>query len=244
MKRTTILAAVTLAGALAALEGCGGSSGNTGGSGGTGGSASTSTTTTSSSGTGGSSSSSSGTGGTPTNPPPPTLGAQIDRFGRPAINTALNHTFDATAATKDAAKDAYNADSNAGMWVTTNVGEFAKNLAVLDALDTNCGNQLLAKPATGGNVPADRYTTLGGALADDRLWIKTDAATCSVYLAVEANATGVIVNQDCGGRKLDYDVIDMSYSVLAAGAVTGVDDGIAADNDTKGTTFPYLAAPH
>ena len=33
-----------------------------------------------------------------TSPPaPPALGAQIERMGRPAINTALNHTFDGDA---------------------------------------------------------------------------------------------------------------------------------------------------
>src|SRR5689334_3063778 len=37
-------------------------------------------------------------------PAPPRLGAQIDRFGRPAINTATNHTFDVDMAKKDAAK--------------------------------------------------------------------------------------------------------------------------------------------
>lgn len=240
MKRTTILAAVILAGALAALEGCGGSSGNTGGSGGGTGGSATTTTTTTTTGTGGSTSSSSGTGGTPMNPPPPTLGAQIDRFGRPAINTALNHTFDAMATTKDKAKDDYNADGNQAMWPATYASEFAANLAILDALDTMCGNQILAGP-----MPvAGRYNTLAGALASDVLYLKTDAATCSAYLAVEANATGLLANVDCGGRKLDYDVIDISYSALAAGALQGVDDGIPADNDTKGTTFPYLAAPH
>src|SRR5438045_6193332 len=42
-------------------------------------------------------------------PAPPALGAQIDRMGRPAINTALNNTFNADAASKGKAKDAYNA---------------------------------------------------------------------------------------------------------------------------------------
>lgn len=249
MKRIAILAAVILAGSFAALEGCGGDSGNSGGSGGgTGGSnptttsSNTSTSSTSSSST--TTSSSSGTGGTMMNPPPPALGVQMDRMGRPAINTALNHTFDTDTTAKDAAKDAYNGDSDPSKWAASNAPEFAKNLAILDGLDTMCGNQLLAKPATGGTVPADRYAPLAGALADDRLWVKTDAATCAVYLAVEANATGVIPNADCGGRKLDYDVIDMSYSVLAAGAVAGVDDGVPADADTKGNAFPYLGAPH
>ncbi len=175
----------------------------------------------------------------PTIPPPPTLGAQIDRFGRPAVNTALNHAFDATAAA-GTAKDAYNASSAPGSWASSFAAEMAKNLAILDSLDTVCGNQLLA----GATPVAGRYGTLSGALADDRQYLKTDATTCSQYLAVELNATAVKANTDCGGRKLDYDVIDTSYSAFAIGAISGVGDGVAADLDTKGTTFPYLTAPH
>jgi hypothetical protein len=228
--------------AVAALQGCGSdTTTTTSTSSGTGGS---SEATTSASGTGGaasttSSSSASGTGGGMTTPAPPKLGTQIDRFGRPAINTALNHAFDPVDATKGAAKDAYNQQSDPTTW-TTNAKEFAGNLAILDSLDTKCGNQLLAGP-----MPvAGRYDTLAGALANDRVYVNTAGTMCSTYLAVEANATGILMNTDCGGRKLDYDVIDTSYSALAAGAFSGVGDGVAADADTKGTMFPYLAAPH
>jgi hypothetical protein len=172
-------------------------------------------------------------------PTPPKLGAQIDRFGRPAINTALNHTFDVDPA-KGMGKDAYNKESDPTKWAALSGAEFSKNLAILDGLDTVCGNQLLAGP-----MPvAGRYTTLAGALSNDRVFLDTSAAACTTYLAVEANATGLMPNMDCGGRKLDYDVIDASYSALAAGAFSGVGDGIAADADTKGTAFPYLTAPH
>jgi hypothetical protein len=231
--------------ALAAIEGCSSDTGTastgTGGgttssvtSGGTGGATSTSTgdmTTTTTA--------TSGTGGAPMNPVPPKLGAQIDRFGRPAINTALNHTFDVDPA-KGMGKDAYNKESDPAKWAALAGGEFAKNLAILDGLDTKCGNQILA-----GAMPvAGRYAGLAGALSDDRVYVNTAGATCTTYLAVEANATDLLMNMDCGGRKLDYDVIDTSYSALAAGAFSGVGDGIAADADTKGAAFPYLAAPH
>ena len=71
------------------------------------------------------------------------------------------------------------------------------------------------------------------------------SATCAVYLGVEANATGIIPNADCGGRTLSEDVIDESYSVLAVGATSGVTDGVAADDklSVETTTFPYLAPP-
>ena len=229
--------------AVAALEGCGSdtstsSTGTTSASGtgggstsatGTGGEASTTSGTTSATGTG---------GGAP-NPVPPKLGKQIDRFGRPAINTALNHTFDVDPA-KGMGKDAYNQESDPTKWGALSGAEFSKNLAILDGLDTVCGNQLLA-----GKMPvAGRYATLAGALSDDRIYVDTSAAACTTYLAVEANATQLMPNMDCGGRKLDYDVIDASYSALAAGAFSGVTDGVAADADTKGTAFPYLTAPH
>jgi hypothetical protein len=76
-------------------------------------------------------------------PAAPTLGAQVDRLGRPAINTALNNLLTADAAAKGSAKDAYNKDGDPSMWQTNWTGEFAKNLAIFDAVDTGvCGNTI------------------------------------------------------------------------------------------------------
>jgi hypothetical protein len=188
----------------------------------------------------------------PMNPAPPALGAQIDRLGRPAINTALNHTFDPNAATKGAAKDAYNQDTAQAGWAATYAPQTGANLAILDGLDgpptlvlpnIGCGNQLLAQDA-GVASPTNLqvYGPLAGVTADDRLWLNTAGATCTTYLAVEANATKILVNTDCGGRGLAYDVIDVTYSVAAVGSVAGVTDGVSADaTKTGGTTFPFLA---
>jgi len=167
------------------------------------------------------------------NPAPPTLKTQVDRMGRPAINTALNHVFDTTSAA-GTAKDTYNADKNIAGWQAAYLGEFAKNLGIFDGLDTICGNQIAF-------TKANSYATLAGVTADDRLYINTAGTTCAQYLAVELNALGV-TNTDCGGRSLKYDVIDTTYSAVAIGATTGVGDGISADTTkTGGTTFPYLA---
>lgn len=72
-------------------------------------------------------------------PAAPAIGTtQIDRMGRPAINTALNKAFtDETPTTVagDAAKDAYNASSNKTTWQSSFIGEFAANIAILDVLD-------------------------------------------------------------------------------------------------------------
>lgn len=93
-------------------------------------------------------------------PAAPMLGAQIDRIGRPAVNTVLNHGFDATAA-GGTAKDAYNANANPATWIAY-TPEFYKNMAILDSLDTlppTCGTGTGAGKCeigeTNANCPAD-----------------------------------------------------------------------------------------
>lgn len=233
MKRTTIFLAVSLAVTVAAVQGCGDDTDPP---------PNTTTTTTGTGGAGGSGGGAGGTGGNNV-VPPPAIGAQIDRFGRPAINTALNKTFSTDMAMKDAAKDTWNKDANAATWGATFGPEVAVNLAILDSLDTVCGNQPLAAPEP---ITPTRYAGLAGALADDRLWVNTAGTACGQYLAVEADAALGVENADCGGRTLAYDVIDVSYSVLAAGDLTeAVTDGVEAiPDEVNGEIFPYLAAPH
>jgi hypothetical protein len=221
MKAAIPLFLITLVSCAAVAVGCGdddddGTSGNP---------------TTSSSGTAG--------GGGVEVPVIPMLGAQIERMGRPAINTALNHTFDPEQDTKDAAKDAWNTTEPSD-WAGF-VTQVADNLGVLDGLDAVCGNQLLA----GAGPTGDRYDTLATVLADDRLWVNLNSATCTLYLGVEANATDAFPNEDCGGRRLVDDVIQTSYSLLAAGDLTfSIDDTIEANPEkTGGEVFPYLAPP-
>jgi hypothetical protein len=94
-------------------------------------------------------------------PAAPMLGAQIDRMGRPTINTVLTHGFNGNATTAQAAKKAYNENADPATW-TSFVPEFMKNLGIVDSLDTGfCGNALCevgeANAAGAGNVacPAD-----------------------------------------------------------------------------------------
>jgi hypothetical protein len=187
-------------------------------------------------------------------PPPaaPTLGTvQIDRMGRAAINTALNHAFDADAGAAGAAKDAYNADTNISSWPLTYATEFAGNLAILDALDTGlndltdggvggCGNQPFFSATTG-------YAGLGAVLGDDRIYLNSAGATCTQYLAVELAAEGVggtLFSTDCGGRGLGYDTIQTTYSVAAGVGLSGFGSGVTQPDNKKGTaTFPYFATP-
>ncbi len=171
---------------------------------------------------------------------PTNIGAQIDRMGRPAISTALIESLlYADATSQGAGKDAYNLDPEVSSWTNSWSAEIAKNLAVLDGLDaaggtTGCGNQFGF--GAGGK---EAYGFLSEALADDRLLIDPTIPTCDQYLALEAGVAG-----QCGGRHPNMDVIETSYSALAAGGLTGIDDGVASDNVTHSiTAFPYLAGP-
>jgi len=190
-------------------------------------------------------------------PAPPALGTQIDRLGRPAINTALTATFDPNPTTKGASKDAYNQDSAQAGWAKY-IPAQAGNLAVFDGLDAVCGNQFLAQDAGAAGGPNTAvYGALGGITADDRLWLNTAGTSCTTYLAVEANFAAThglipaaLANNDCGGRSLGFDVIDITYSIVATGgigtpgAATTVPDNVSADPvKTAATAFPYLAPP-
>jgi hypothetical protein len=173
-------------------------------------------------------------------PAPPALGTQIDRMGRAAVTTALIHTFDTNAVTQGAAKNAYNADSNPANW-STNIPQIKTNLAIYDALDTVCGNQLAF-----GALGQPDYTTLATVLSADALWLNTASTTCTRYLAVELNALG-IVNTDCGGRTLTENTIDATYNAMAGTFATTplpITNGIMAPSSNPTATFPYLATPH
>ena len=187
-----------------------------------------------------------GCGSDDDNPPPPSVGAvQIDRMGRAGVNTALTNPFyRESVASEDSQHklivDDFNAASDPSQWVARFSSLIASNLAILDSLDRVCGNQVLAGPAP---VPG-RYKALADILADDQLYVNTASGTCNQYLAVEANAIG-IVNTDCGGRTPLENTIDITYAVVAVGALTGVTNGITSDADGTAslTTFPFLDRP-
>jgi hypothetical protein len=179
-------------------------------------------------------------------PPAINLDAQIDRMGRAGINTAATAPFfresvEAEQELHDEVSDEYNAASDPAEWGPLFGDTIAGNIAILDSLDTVCGNQLLA----GDDAVAGRYAALAGVLADDQLYVNTASGACQQYLAVEGNAVG-ITNDDCGGRTPLHDSIDVTYSVLAIGSLTGVGDGVPIDADGTAsiTTFPYLDTPN
>ena len=184
-------------------------------------------------------------------PKAPALGAQMDRMGRPTINVAVTDPFDLDGKrdTAGGVRDTYNADADPSKWVANWQPSIAATLAVYDGADGTCGNQLGAAAAAGGVVPKDRYAVLAGALADDRLWVDTTQTTCSLYLAMEANALLSLGAKDCGGRTPLEDVVDETYTAAAVGptgfmanGTFAVTDGVPSDADSTASlsVFPFL----
>ena len=172
---------------------------------------------------------------------PPEFGVRIDRAGRPAITAALISPFSGApdVTTKD--RGDYN---EAGLSDPRFKATMKTSLGILDGLDGNCGNQLLAGSGT------DRYEALTNVLLDDQLYVNSDRSG-SVYLGVELEFvtsqpgfTGTVVAGAGGGRQPGDDVIARSYSELAAGLVSGIDDGVPTDDVVHDpNTFPFIAPP-
>jgi hypothetical protein len=149
----------------------------------------------------------------------------------------LLRTFDSAEAA-NRLKTEYNQAPPAG-WPSF-AADLAATLAVYDGFDGVCGNQWLAVQ----NIPpARRYDGLAQLLADDRLWVNGAAKVCRQYLAVEFDSVGA-TNHDCGGRTPNYDAVDVFRSLLAAGRIEGVDDGVMSDDRRHSNPrFPFLAPP-
>jgi hypothetical protein len=179
------------------------------------------------------------------------LGPQIDAMGRPAINTALVNTFASNAARSEA-EDEFNTTSNEERFDF--VDTMADQLAVYDALVGRCGdnpltNRASAAPSDGLATGPDRYNFVATVFADDQLYVNGNsrgaaAGQCNQYFSAELGVIGVTgLEADCGGRSPLYDVIQTTYSAVAIGGVTGVDDGIPSDNITQSDSqFPFLSA--
>lgn len=205
-------------------------------------------------------------------PPAPALGTQLDRMGRPLISTALIGVF-APAQDQAAMRDTYSRASDPATWATTMIStgvtiaaEMEANLAVFDAFDigdTNvaspgCGNAVRYVPPALPPGPMSSYRVAAGLFADDELYVDTARTSCPIYLALELELASagqtVEPHVTCGGRTPSHDVVDMTYSMLAAGH-SGFDvpsnnyapklhDGVAAHTDIKESVFPFLGPPH
>lgn len=172
-------------------------------------------------------------------PPPPAIGAPIDRVGRPLTANALIAPLGPDDV-DDRRKEQYDRAGRSD-WAQF-AADLEPTLALYDGFDHRCGNQWLA---AAGPTPG-RYRRLAQLLADDRLWIDSRAPACREMFSVEraALATPPSAGNDCGGRTLADDSVDVFRSLLVLGATEGVDDGIGCDDHVHSMTeFPFVAAP-
>ncbi len=165
---------------------------------------------------------------------------QLDRMGRPLTENALLATL-GPAEHADELKERFNESTPATF--AEFVAEIQKGLALYDAFDARCGNQLLADRSTAAGA---RYLQLAQVLADDRLWVNSASSVCNQFFAVElAHAAGrKALAADCGGRTIVDDSIDVYRALLVNGTTSGVEDGVDTDDHAHSlTAFPFLAAP-
>jgi hypothetical protein len=164
---------------------------------------------------------------------------QINRMGRPLTGNALLGTT-ASDEESDRIKEEYVAVTPQA--AAPFIPEIEKGLAVYDAFDGKCGNQLLAKE----NVSPMRYQALAAVLADDRLWVDSASTICTQLFAVELTslARQTQYSEDCGGRSPNYNAANVWRSLLVDGTTTSVSDGLDHDDHVHSAeVFPFLAAP-
>ena len=142
---------------------------------------------------------------------------QVDRMGRPGVNTAL---IDLLAST--GLKDQYNQAVDPTAWPGLFQAEIEANIDALDTLDGMVGNTLLPSPI------------LATVLVDDRLLVDMSQPECDAYLAVELGVP------QCGGRTLARDVIDDTLGALVG---PGVSDFVG-NTSLFLAEFPFLGEPN
>jgi Domain of unknown function (DUF4331) len=165
---------------------------------------------------------------------------QLNRVGRPLTKNALLGLL-AADEVGDQLKEQWNSATPATS--ARFIPEIEKGLAIYDAFDGKCGNQLLANRE---GVPVMRYRALATLLADDRLWVNSASTVCTQLFAVElASLAGRgALKDDCGGRSPNYNAANVWRSLLVQGTTVGVDDGLDHDErEHSATVFPFLAAP-
>jgi hypothetical protein len=169
-----------------------------------------------------------------------TTDKQFNRVGRPLTKNALLGLF-----APDEVGDQLKEEWNAAIPATSArfIPELQKGLALYDGFDGKCGNQWLANREA---APEMRYRALATLLADDRLWVNSASSVCTQLFGVElaSVADQPALKGDCGGRSPNYNAANVWRSLLVAGTVVGVDDGLDHDErEHSATVFPFLAAP-
>jgi hypothetical protein len=168
-------------------------------------------------------------------------GKQLDHMARPFVaNTLLG----AAPFSPDDSSGVRRQEFNEALPGTSAgfIPDLQKSLAFQDALDGRCGNQFLAGP----KESLSRYRALARVFADDRLWVNSASTICTQFFAVElaSLAGNKTSSTDCGGRAPTYDTSNVWRSLLIAGTVTGITDGLPQDEHRpSATVFPFLAPP-
>jgi hypothetical protein len=106
-----------------------------------------------------------------------------------------------------------------------------QTLALYDGLDGVCGH-----PYAPTALGATRFSTLASLLAADAILIDTSKTVCAAYMSVEANALAGRASTDCGGRKVDYDVVDATMSVIVGSPAPDT----VTSTYALAPTFPYF----
>jgi hypothetical protein len=152
---------------------------------------------------------------------------QVDRMGRPAINTVFNGLLlPSNSGANGLEKDAFNFQrpSNDRSTTTDNV------TTVLNAI----GNVLTANGATA--YTSGEVSAIAGVLLPDELSITLGS---SAGFASGTSLATLALN----GRRLGDDVIDAEFALLTNFVIT-TGDGVPANDRTFSSSFPYLAGPH
>jgi uncharacterized protein DUF4331 len=152
---------------------------------------------------------------------------QIDRMGRPAINTVFNGlVLPASSDYNGLEKDAFNFQSPSADASTTTDNVTTVLNAIGNVLTANA-----ATPYTPGEVAA-----IASVLLPDELTLTLGS---SAHFASGTSLGTLKLN----GRKLGDDVIDAEFALLTNFVIT-TGDGVNANDKAFSATFPYLASPH
>jgi hypothetical protein len=168
-------------------------------------------------------------------------GKRLDRMARPFVTNTL---LGIAPFSPDDASGVLRQKFNAVLPPDSNefVADLHRSLAFQDSLDGHCGNQLLATPE---EAPL-RYQTLAKVFSDDRLWVNSAANVCTQFFAVELTSLAgqKALTNDCGGRSPTYDTSNVWRSLLIAGTIGTITDGLHQDEHLPSAqTFPFLAPP-
>ncbi len=152
---------------------------------------------------------------------------QIDRMGRPAINTVFNGLIlPASSDYNGLEKDAFNFQRP-----SKDRGTTKDNVTtVLNAI----GTVLTANAATA--YSAGEVSAIANVLLPDELTLKLGS---NAHFASGTSLGTLALN----GRKLGDDVIDAEFALLTNFVIT-TGDGVNANDKAFSSSFPYLASAH